>query len=49
VKADRHNKLLQMLEGTGGKPVWDTVNSIGKPIRLHQVMSDCPTLRMNYD
>lgn len=36
-KADRHNTLLRILGGTGGKPKWNSTD--GQPISLHQVGS----------
>lgn len=35
-KADRHNKLLHLLGGTGQLPEWDNVQK-GAGISLHQV------------
>lgn len=34
-KADRHNRLLHILGGTGAVPTWSTVSS-NQPIKLHQ-------------
>lgn len=35
-KADRHNKLLHILGGTGTMPAWETATT-GSAIKLHQV------------
>eukprot|EP00887_Chlorella_sp_A99_P004817 scaffold4.g4817.t1 len=35
-KADRHNRLLHLLGGTGPVPAWEGVNATGECIRLHQ-------------
>ena len=39
-KGDRHNRLLQILGGTGSMPAWKTA-SPGAGIMLHQVSSLC--------
>ena len=39
-KADRHNKLLQILGGSGAMPSWETA-SPGAGITLHQVDTCC--------